>query len=76
MRRDLENIQENRLFVGSGVDDLFDDSLHTELDDYGQYVVNYQTGKNDDIARIVLNSDESKNEDDLANLIFSQTPNI
>lgn len=76
MKKNIENIQKNRLFVGSGVDDIFDNSVHTKLDEFGQYCVDYSAGDRDDIEKIVLNSDRSHNEGEISKELFSQTPNI
>jgi coenzyme F420 hydrogenase subunit beta len=76
LRKDLTNIQKNKLFVGSGVEDVYDSNLHTVLDKFGQYTVDYKVGKDKTITKILLNSDNSRNEDDIAKTTFSKTPKI
>lgn len=58
-------ISRRRLYVGSGVEDVIDSNLHTRLDKYGQYHVDYTQAQNDDIVKVVYNSDVSRNEDDI-----------
>ena len=76
MKKALYNIQKQRLFVGSGVEDIYDSELHTVLDELGQYGVDYKTGKNQNITKILLNSGESKNENAIAKTVFSRIPKI
>lgn len=76
MKKNLRNIQKQRLFVGSGVDDIIDENLHTELDDFGQYYVDYRKVKKDDIEKVLMNSDESRSEDEIGKSIFSKIPKI
>lgn len=76
MKNYLDKIQKNRLYVGSGTDDIIDDSLHTQLDEYGQYHADYSHITNDVTTKIVLNSDDSRNDNDIAESVFSKTKNI
>lgn len=76
MKKGLERLQNQRLFVGSGVDDILDDNLYTTLDDFGQYGADYNNVHNKDVEKILLNSDESRSEDALANTLFSQLPHV
>lgn len=72
LNKNLKNLQKQQLFVGSGVEDTIDENLHTELDNFGQYCVDYREVKKDDIEKVLMNSDESQNEDELAKDIFSE----
>ena len=76
MKNDLNNIQKSRLFIGSGVDDLVDEDLHTRLDEFGQYHVDYNDTKSDNIMKTAMNTRGSRNEDNVAEEIFSETPGI
>lgn len=74
-RSDLLDIKERRLYVGSGVEHVIDNTLRTELDEFGQYHADYATAQ-DNIANVVYNSEVSRNEDDIAKTIFSDIPSI
>lgn len=74
--KSLKKVAKNSLHIGSGVDDIIDSNLKTKLDKYGQYGVDYSVAKEPTILETVMNTDESRNEDDIANNIFADIPKI
>lgn len=76
MKKDLDNLKNSRLHVGSGVEDVYDNNLHTVLDEYGQYGADYNKASNSKVARLLLNSDSSRSEDEIAKSVFAKITNV
>jgi coenzyme F420 hydrogenase subunit beta len=76
MNKSLKSIQKSKLFVGSGVEDILDSNLHTTLDNSGQYAIDYNQSSDDRMSAVVMNSEESRSENEVAQAIFSNIPNI
>lgn len=76
LQNNLSKINKQGLYVGSGVEDIVDDGVHTVLDRFGQYHADYADAKSDDISKVIYNSDVSRNEDDIAKSIFSDIADI
>lgn len=72
----VKRVQSAGLCVGSGVDDVIDNGVTTQLDQYGQYTVDYRISRDPRLAEIVMNSDDSLNEDDIAESLFAKIPKI
>ena len=75
-RRSLKKIQRQRLYIGSGVDDIYDSNLKTYLDDFGQYHPDYTDAKKQAVSEIVYNSDFSKNEDEISKSLYAKVNGI
>lgn len=77
MKEELHNISEGKFFVGSGVDDIIDSSVHTKLNEYGQYEADLPSAQDkESILNVTMNADESKSEDEIAKAVFSSIPRI
>lgn len=77
IERELKRIVDGKFYVGSGVEDVIDDHLHTKLDEYGQYSPDYSTASDSDaVLSVMMNSHQSRSEDDMAEGLFSEIPNI
>lgn len=72
----VKNVTKHRLTVGSGIDDIADSKVVTRLDEYGQYTPDYSDSNGDKTTKILLNSDESRNEDEIAKTVFDKIPSI
>jgi len=71
-----KRILDNKLYVGSGVEELLDKNIKTRLDEFGQYVPDYSKASRKDIAEIVLNSNASPSISELAQKFFAKIKNI
>lgn len=76
MNDSVKKVIQSGLMVGSGVDDIADRNVTTRLNDFGQYVADYSNSNGQKTAKILLNSDESRNEYEVAKDIFGNIPNI
>lgn len=76
IKNKLSNVVKQRLFVGSGVDDIVDSGLRTRLDEYGQYRIDYDHASSSKILKTTMNSDESRREDEIAKDLFARIPKI
>ncbi len=78
MSKDSSRVQKENLYIGSGVEDILDESLHTKINEFGQFNVNEISSyvKTSKLDTVVLNSEKSLNEDQISLKIFNNTKNM
>lgn len=76
MSDSVKKVLQSNLGVGSGVDDIADNGAVTSLNKYGQYVASHGSGDKKKLEKVLLNSDESRNEDEITKSAFADIPGI
>ncbi|PID99169.1 hypothetical protein CSA80_03580 [Candidatus Saccharibacteria bacterium] len=71
MNKNLKTVKDHGLFVGSGVESIVDSGTQTNLNQYGQYEPQYSDNDASGVEKVTLNAQESRNENDISDTIFS-----